>query len=480
MAPAELKELKAQLKDLLDKGFIQPSISPWGAPVLFVKKNDGSLRMCIDYRQLNKVTIKNKYPLPRIDDLFDQLQGASYFSKINLRSGYHQLRVRGVDVPKTAFQTRYNHFEFLVMSFGLTNAPAAFMDFMNRVFRNFLDSFVIVYIDDILIYSKSEDDHMNHLRKVLQVLKDHQVYVKFSKCEFWLRSPAFLGHIVSSEAGYYRRFVEGFSSIASPLKTLTQKKSQFEWSESCEKSFQLLKDKLTSAPILTLPDGTEGFVVYCDASRVGLGCLLMQHGLREDCQTKGASQGLRPRLPQIWSDYLKLLGHNHGSWSRPRTVGGFVEFPWSRERDLQVSQTLPHPSREGPRVVVHFTAREDGRGVLLAFRELGVVSVPTSQGTTGTTTASRALDKGEGWLVNITWHQGLKALPPQGQVMTKTITTDLGHDHGSWEALWSCLGQVLACARKGSHCLQHHRQYHGPWCTFTVRECWPWSLMGTI
>ena len=245
---------------------------------------------------------------PRIDDLFDQIQGASYFSKIDLRSGYHQLRVRGVDVPKTAFRTRYGHFEFLVMSFGLTNAPAAFMDLMNRVFRNFLDSFVIVFIDDILIYSKSEDDHMNHLRIVLQVLKDHQLYAKFSKCEFWLRSVAFLGHIVSSEgievdpkktdavkswprplspsdirsflglAGYYRRFVEGFSSIASPLTALTQKKSKFEWSESCEKSFQLLKDKLTSAPVLTLPEGTEGFVVYCDASRVGLGCVLMQHG----------------------------------------------------------------------------------------------------------------------------------------------------------------------------------------------------------
>ncbi|KAH0685720.1 hypothetical protein KY290_017248 [Solanum tuberosum] len=200
MAPAELKELKAQLKDLLDKGFIQPSISPWGSPVLFVKKKDGSLHMCIDYRQLNKVTIKNKYPFPRIYDLFDQLQGASYFSKIDLRSGCHQLRVRGVDVPKIVFRTRYGHFEFLVMSFGLTNAPATLMDLMNRVCRNFLDSFVIVFIDYILIYPKSEDDHMNHLRIVLQALKDHQLYANFSKCKFWLRSVPFLGHIVSSES----------------------------------------------------------------------------------------------------------------------------------------------------------------------------------------------------------------------------------------------------------------------------------------
>ncbi|KAH0743176.1 hypothetical protein KY290_031169 [Solanum tuberosum] len=308
MALAELKELKAQLKDLLDKGFIQPSISPWGSPILFVKKKYGSLRMCIDYRQLNKVTINNKYPLPRIDDLFDQLQGASFFSKIDLRSGYHQLRVRGCAIPKTAFRTLYGHFDFVVMSFGLTNATAAFMDLMNRVFRHYLDMFVIVFINDILIYSISEEEHMDHLRIVFQILKDHQLYAKFSKCEFWLKSVAFLGHIVSGVgievdpkktkavkgwprpltltdiksflglAGYYRRFVEGFSSIDSPLTALTQKKAKFVWSKACEKSFQELKDRLTSAPVLTLSEGNDGFVVYCDASRVCLGCVLMQHG----------------------------------------------------------------------------------------------------------------------------------------------------------------------------------------------------------
>ena len=166
MAPAELKELKVQLQELLDMGFIRPSFSPWGAPVLFVKKKDGSLRMCIDYRELNKLTIKNKYPLPRIDDLFDQLQGKKVFSKIDLRSGYHQLRVKEGDIPKTAFRTRYGHYEFLVMSFGLTNAPAAFMDLMNRVFKDYLDQFVIVFINDILVYSQSESEHEQHLRLV--------------------------------------------------------------------------------------------------------------------------------------------------------------------------------------------------------------------------------------------------------------------------------------------------------------------------
>ncbi|KAL2937256.1 Transposon Ty3-I Gag-Pol polyprotein, partial [Bienertia sinuspersici] len=199
MAPAEMKELKAQLEELLDKGYIRPSVSPWGAPVLFVKKKDGSLRLCIDYRELNNVTVKNKYPLPRIDDLFDQLRGAGVFSKIDLRSGYHQLRIAENDIPKTAFRTRYGHYEFTVMPFGLTNAPAVFMDLMNRIFRPYLDKFVVVFIDDILVYSKNESEHEEHLRIVLQVLRENKLYAKFSKCEFWLEKVDFLGHIISKE-----------------------------------------------------------------------------------------------------------------------------------------------------------------------------------------------------------------------------------------------------------------------------------------
>ncbi|KAL5564996.1 hypothetical protein UlMin_028160 [Ulmus minor] len=201
MAPAELKELQIQLQELLDKGFIRPSYSPWGAPVLFVKKKDGTLRMCIDYRELNKLTIKNKYPLPRIDDLFDQLKGAANFSKIDLSSGYHQLRIKDNDVPKTAFRTRYGHYEFLVMPFGLTNAPAAFMDLMNRVFAKYLDKFIIVFIDDILVYSKTPEEHEEHLRKELnmrqrrwlELVKDYDCEILYHPGKKGKLSPRYIG-----------------------------------------------------------------------------------------------------------------------------------------------------------------------------------------------------------------------------------------------------------------------------------------------
>jgi hypothetical protein len=199
MTPKKLAELKVQLNELLDKGYIRPSSSPWGCPALFVKKKDQSLRLCVDYRLLNGVTIKNKYPLPHIDILVDQLTGAKVFSKVDLHSGYHQIKIRPEDVPKTAFSTRYRLYEYLVMSFGLTNASAHFMYLMNSVFMPELDKFVVVFIDDILIYSKSEEEHVQHLRVILQRLRDHQLYAKFSKCAFWLREVPFLGHVISTE-----------------------------------------------------------------------------------------------------------------------------------------------------------------------------------------------------------------------------------------------------------------------------------------
>jgi hypothetical protein len=184
MNPQELEELKKQLADMLSKGLIRPSASPWGSHVLFVDKRDGTIRLCVDYRRLNEVTIKNKYPLPKIKDLFDQLNGAKVFSMIDLRTGYHQLKVRESDIPKTAFTTRYGLFKYTVIPFGLTNAPAYFMNLMNKVFMKFLDKFVVVLIDDILVYSKTEEEHAEHLRLVLGTLREHQLYAKFSKCEF--------------------------------------------------------------------------------------------------------------------------------------------------------------------------------------------------------------------------------------------------------------------------------------------------------
>ncbi|GJW79602.1 putative reverse transcriptase domain-containing protein [Tanacetum coccineum] len=306
LAPSEMKELSKQLQELSEKGFIRPSSSPWGAPVLFVKKKDGSFRMCIDYRELNKLTIKNRYPLPRIDDLFDQLQGSSVYSKIDLLSGYHQLRVREEDIPITAFRTRYGHYEFQVMPFGLTNAPAVFMDLMNRVCKPYLDKFVIVFIDDILIYSKNKEEHGKHLKTILNLLRSEKLYAKFSKCDFWLDSVQFLGHVIDSSgvhvdpakieaiknwaapttptevrqflglAGYYQRFIKEFSLISKPLTKLTQKNKPYVWGDDEEEAFQTLKLKLCSAPILSLPEGSEDFVVYCDASLKGFGAVLMQ------------------------------------------------------------------------------------------------------------------------------------------------------------------------------------------------------------
>jgi hypothetical protein len=308
MSVEELKELKKQLTQFQEAGYIRPSSSPWGAPVLFVQKNDGSQRMCVDYRSLNDVTVKNKYPLPRIEDLFDQMRGARVFSKIDLRSGYHQMKIRPSDIPKTAFLTRYGLYEFTVMSFGLTNAPAYFMNLMNKVFMEYLDRFVMVFINDILIYSKSESDHEEHMRLVLQKLRDNQLYAKFSKCEFWIDKALFLGHIISNGGisvdpakvkeivacsipttvieirsflgfvGYFQRFIEGFSKIAKPMTSLLEKVREFKWDEKCQESFDQLKKRLMSPPVLVMPDLQKGFDIYCDACGQGLGCVLMQEG----------------------------------------------------------------------------------------------------------------------------------------------------------------------------------------------------------
>jgi hypothetical protein len=264
--------------------------------------------MCMDYRPLNEVTIKNKYPLPRIDILFDQLTGARVFSKIDLRSGYHQIRIRPEDIPKTAFTTRYGLFEYLAMYFGFTNAPSHFTYLMNSVFMPELDKFVVVFINDILIYSKNEEEHAKHLRIVLTRLREHQLHAKFNKCAFWLEEIQFLGHVLSAKgiavdpskvkdilewkspttvhqvwsflglARYYHRFILDFSKIVKPITGLLKNDTKFDWSSKCNEAFEQLKVLLTTAPVLAQPDIEKPFDVYCDASGSGLGCVLMQEG----------------------------------------------------------------------------------------------------------------------------------------------------------------------------------------------------------
>ena len=264
--------------------------------------------MCIDYRQIDKVTVKNKYPLPRIEGFFLSVERSKRFSNIDFLLRYYQLRVKDVDVLKTAFRTRYGHFEFLVMPFGLTNAPTAFMDLMNRVFQPYLDQFVVVFIDDILVYSKDAHEHEQHSRIVLQILREKQLFAKLRKCDFWLKEVSFIGHIVFAEgirvnpakieaavsyklpqnvtevrsflglAGYYRRFVKGFSVITSLLTKLLRKRVKFEWDDKCQLSLEQLKKILVKAPVLTQPTLGREYAMYSVASKIGLACVLIQDG----------------------------------------------------------------------------------------------------------------------------------------------------------------------------------------------------------
>ena len=317
----ELKEMERQVQEMLQKGLIEPSTSPFGAPILFVRKKTGELRMCIDYRALNKITIKNRYPLPRIDDLFDRLQGATTFSSLDLLSGYYQIRLTPADIPKTAFRTTTGLYQYKVLPMGLTNAPSVFMAAMNRILSDL--KFAIVYLDDILIFSKSPEEHIKHVEAVLQRLKQHTFYAKLKKCDFFKKEIKFLGHIVSAEgvspdpqkvavvkswptpqnvneiraflglANYFRKFIENYSGIAAPLTSLMKGKQVSKrkgkttylplWDKSCDVAFQTLKDALTNAPVLALPDydipfEVTAYEVVTDASDFAIGAILTQHG----------------------------------------------------------------------------------------------------------------------------------------------------------------------------------------------------------
>jgi hypothetical protein len=304
--PEETKELQRQVDELMEKGYIRESMSQCAVPVLLVPNKDGTWRMCVDCRAINNITVKYRHPIPRLDDMLDELHGSCIFSKINLKSGYYQIRMKEGDEWKTPFKTKHGLYEWLVMLFGLTNTPSSFMRLMNHVLHAFIGKFVVVYFDDILIYSKNLIEHLDHLRNVLSVLRSEKLYANLKKCAFCMEKIVFLGYVVTAQgiemdgekvkairdwptpksvsevrsfhglASFYRHFVKDFSTIAAPLNEVVKKSVGFKWGEEQELAFVLLKDKLCSASILALPDFTKAFEIECDASGMGIGAVLMQ------------------------------------------------------------------------------------------------------------------------------------------------------------------------------------------------------------
>jgi hypothetical protein len=298
-------EIEKAIKELLDMGHIRPNTSPFASSVVLVKKKDGTMRMCIDFRALNKKTIKNRYLIPRIDELLDELHGANYFTKIDLHSGYHQINMREEDILKTAFRCHYGHYEFLVMPLGLTNAPATFQSCMNHVFNKQLRKHLLVFFDDLLIYRKTWDEHLRHVDQILSIMEEQSLYAKESKCKFGMTKVLYLGHIIEAKGvqvhqekikaimewptpktltelrgflgmcTYHRKFVKGFSQLCAPLTDLT-KKGAFKWDEEAQITMVKMKKVMSTCPVLALPYFSLPFTLECDAFGEGIGVVLMQ------------------------------------------------------------------------------------------------------------------------------------------------------------------------------------------------------------
>ena len=381
LGPDELKELRTTIDDLLSKGHIKPSVSPFGAPILFVKKKDGTKRMVIDYRALNRITIKNKSPLPRIDELLDTIGGNTIFTKLDLMSGYHQFRVADDDTHKTAFRTRYGLYEFTVLPFGLTNAPATFMTMMNDVLRPYLDDFVIVFIDDILIYSKTPEQHDRHVRKVLDLLRANQLYAKKTKCSFFKKHTGFLGYIITDQgtqtdpkkiqavqdwptpktvtdvrrfhgfAAWYRKFVKDFSTLAAPLNDLNSGSGNdiITWTDREQASFDALKTALTTTPVLVHFDPSKPTAISTDASDVGIGAELSQDHGRGFQPVAFESRKLSPAEKNYPTHEKELLAIVHAFKTWAHYLHGRDFTVYTDHRPLTFIQTQPHLSRRQAR-----------------------------------------------------------------------------------------------------------------------------------
>jgi hypothetical protein len=371
LSGAQLAELRAQLQELLERGYIRPSSSPYGAPILFVPKKDGGWRLCIDYRALNKLTIRNQHPLPRIDEMFEQLCGSKLFTKLDLASGYHQIRMHENSIEKTAFKTKYGHYEFTVMPFGLTNAPATFQYVMNTVLAPYLDRFVLVYLDDILIYSKSFEEHLQHLRLVLQALRDHQFFCKRSKCLFCAPEVEYLGHVISSEGvrvdpkkveaimnwptptcvselrsfmgllQFYDTFADHFAHVAFPLTELFKKDAPWQWDDLHEKAFRELKHLMCTAPCLLPPDLQKPFVVHVDASAFAIGCVLQQDQGKGLQPIAFESRKLQPSERKLapYDRELLALVHALRKWKHLLIGGKFTVY--TDQKALKFLLTAP-------------------------------------------------------------------------------------------------------------------------------------------
>ena len=375
------RSYREQLDELLKAGYIRSSISPYGAGILFSRKKNGKLRMCIDYRGINRITVKNRYPLPRIDECLDQLGGANIFSKFDLTSGYHQIRVRPADIEKTAFRTRYGHWEFMVMPFGLTNAPATFMALMNDILRPFLDIFVVVYLDDILVYSKTPEEHLVHVTKVLDKLREHELYAQRAKCAFLLEEVDFLGHVVTrggiatdsrktaaicewpepknaSEVrsflgltGWYRKYIPKFSAIAAPLTELTKKTVIWVWGTKESESFQKIKEALTQPPVLLVPDQALPFQVHTDASGIGSGRVLTQDQGNGQQPIAYGSQKFSPAEQNYSTHEQEMLAIMHAlkEWKHYLEGSPHKVIIFTDHASLRYFQTQPNLSRRQTR-----------------------------------------------------------------------------------------------------------------------------------